>query len=429
MAGNSRIDELTKRLEKEPGSRLFAQLAEELRKEGELAQAIRVCREGLLRHPSYPSARMTLGRALLDTGAWAEARTEFDAVLKAAPDNILASRFLAECHEGLGELDRAVEQYQATLRYVPGDKQITARLEAIRQKRASAEVASAASPTVVLRAPTAPEPEALARTVLMPAPPRAAAAAPAFEPAPPVELPPIPLVDADEEFELERPYDAMARASQPAAPSSFPTPELESVSATEATLPRLRAPDVSFPPLPVENLEVTSRFTALDEEVVAEPVEEAPVAPTTEPAAPAEARERAGLDTLFRFSALEEVEAPPASVAEAAPAAPARPVAPPPAPTTSLSGDAGAGEIVSPTLAELYFSQGHIEKAIEVYRKLLRGGGDNEKARLRLIELEALVRHESASVAVPTPSRDERRAAIVRTIDRLERLLSAVRSH
>jgi len=111
LAPNPRIDELRKRLDKEPASRLFAQLAEELRKEGELAEAIRICREGLQKHPNYPSARMTLGRALLDTKDLSAARTEFEAVLKAAPDNILASRFLAECHEGLGDLDRAAAQY------------------------------------------------------------------------------------------------------------------------------------------------------------------------------------------------------------------------------------------------------------------------------------------------------------------------------
>ena len=69
MAGNPRIDDLRKRLDRDPGSRLFAQLAEELRKDGELEEAIRVCRQGLQKHPAYPSARMTLGRALLDTGA------------------------------------------------------------------------------------------------------------------------------------------------------------------------------------------------------------------------------------------------------------------------------------------------------------------------------------------------------------------------
>ncbi len=77
----SRIDDLRKRLEKDPGSRLFAQLAEELRKAGDLDDAIEVCRSGLKKHPAYASAHMTLGRALFDKGELAEARTELEAVL------------------------------------------------------------------------------------------------------------------------------------------------------------------------------------------------------------------------------------------------------------------------------------------------------------------------------------------------------------
>ena len=57
---NPRIDDLRKKLDREPASRLFAQLAEELRKEGDLAEAVRVARQGLSHHPNYPSARMTL---------------------------------------------------------------------------------------------------------------------------------------------------------------------------------------------------------------------------------------------------------------------------------------------------------------------------------------------------------------------------------
>ena len=74
MAANPRIDDLRKRLEKEPDSRLFAQLAEELRKDGEFEEAIRPRAGRPARHPAYPSARMTLGRALFDTGDMAAAR-------------------------------------------------------------------------------------------------------------------------------------------------------------------------------------------------------------------------------------------------------------------------------------------------------------------------------------------------------------------
>jgi len=90
-----------------------------------------------------------------------------------------------------------------------------------------------------------------------------------------------------------------------------------------------------------------------------------------------------------------------------------------------------AGEIVSPTIAELYFGQGHIDKAIDVYRRLLRGGPENEKARRRLLELEALdrrMREEAAPGTAATGlSREERRAAIERTIARLEALLTVLR--
>ena len=131
MAGNPRIDELRKKLDKEPGSRLFAQLAEELRKDGDLEDAIQVAREGLQKHSNYPSARMTLGRALFDTGDWAAARAEFELVLKGAPDNILASRLLAESLEGLGDVPAAVARYKKTLILAPGDKQVLERLEAL----------------------------------------------------------------------------------------------------------------------------------------------------------------------------------------------------------------------------------------------------------------------------------------------------------
>ena len=93
---DSRIDELRRRIERDPGSRLFAQLAEEHRKAGEHAEAIRVARAGLVQHPAYPSARLTLGRALLDSGDPARARVELETALRDAPDNILASRFLGQ---------------------------------------------------------------------------------------------------------------------------------------------------------------------------------------------------------------------------------------------------------------------------------------------------------------------------------------------
>jgi len=86
-------------VQKDPASIAFAQLAEEHRRLGEFEKAIRVCRAGLRQHPGYLSARVTLGRALIDTGHLDDARRELEQVLTAAPDNLAAAQALAEIRQ------------------------------------------------------------------------------------------------------------------------------------------------------------------------------------------------------------------------------------------------------------------------------------------------------------------------------------------
>jgi tetratricopeptide (TPR) repeat protein len=99
MADNPRIEELRRRVHADPASIAFAALAEEYRRTGNYADAIETCRIGLQRHPSYLSARVTLGRALMETAQYDDARGELEVVLKAAPENLAAIRGLAEIHE------------------------------------------------------------------------------------------------------------------------------------------------------------------------------------------------------------------------------------------------------------------------------------------------------------------------------------------
>jgi len=103
MTDNPRIEALRRRVEKDPASIAFAQLAEEYRRGGDHQQAIAICREGLARHPGYLSAQVTLGRALIELGQFDEARKELEAVLRVAPDNLAAIRALAEIHQQAGE--------------------------------------------------------------------------------------------------------------------------------------------------------------------------------------------------------------------------------------------------------------------------------------------------------------------------------------
>jgi tetratricopeptide (TPR) repeat protein len=109
MSENPRIDELRRRVDKDPSSIAFAQLAEEYRRIGDYIQAVKICRDGLGRHPGYLSAQVTLGRALMELKNFDEARIELEAVLKVAPDNLAAIRALAEIHQQTGEIAEIVK--------------------------------------------------------------------------------------------------------------------------------------------------------------------------------------------------------------------------------------------------------------------------------------------------------------------------------
>lgn len=102
-ADNPRVEDLRRRIQQDPASIAFAQLAEEHRRAGDYDEAVRVCRAGLQQHPFYVSAHVTLARALMELGQLDEAQAEFEHVLLAAPDNLIAVRSMAELHQRRGE--------------------------------------------------------------------------------------------------------------------------------------------------------------------------------------------------------------------------------------------------------------------------------------------------------------------------------------
>jgi predicted Zn-dependent protease len=112
---HKRLDELRRRVEKDPASIAFASLAEELRKAGQHDEAVRVCRAGLEHHPNYLSARVTLGRALVELQQFPEARIELKYVLHAAPDNLLAQKGMNELEQRAGPHVQAVPTVAQTV--------------------------------------------------------------------------------------------------------------------------------------------------------------------------------------------------------------------------------------------------------------------------------------------------------------------------
>jgi tetratricopeptide (TPR) repeat protein len=121
MPVNQRLEDLRRRVQQDPSSIAFAQLAEEYRRARQLQEAVDVCRAGLAIHPGYISARVTLGRALLDLEQLDDARQELERVLKSAPENLAAIRGLAEIHHRRGALAEALSEYRAALALARND--------------------------------------------------------------------------------------------------------------------------------------------------------------------------------------------------------------------------------------------------------------------------------------------------------------------
>ncbi len=519
----SRIEELRRRIERDPGSRLFAQLAEQLRKEGELGEAIGVARAGLERHPNYPSARLTLGRALLDSGDPAAARAELDAAAKGAPDNILASRLLGEALETLGDLGGALLQFRRTLEMAPSDRHVEARVQAIQERLGApaagegargggtgASAASGGAPdhtkpmTAVKRADApppgaagAPDPEDVDEgdgglpptiRIRMPGDPVGGVRAPM---PPPAVLTHPPAVAASPEggttpssgepAREETTLPARTRLADEALPGTLPGAAAAEGANPDAEAPAQAATSPESPPEGGGGPGATGGAGSRETTLVGNPADDSDLAPTLPSSKAAEyavmdeslpppappgsvtapkgveaeggapgpgAPERAGDDRAWPGAEPAAVHEPappssepPPSVLEPAavagpPAATEPPAVEPPAAAPSAvaamePADTTGTPLSSGTLAELYFQQGLLERAIEIYREVLAGEPGNEAARARLAEIaaeaEASAAEGPARPAGEGEGREPRRRALERTIERLEALLAIVR--
>lgn len=129
-----RIEDLKRRIQKDPASIAFAQLAEEYRRAGQSREAIDVCRTGLKHHPGYLSARVTLGRALLETGQLEQAEHELTDVLRLAPENLAARRGIAEAFARRGDDAAALTHYEMALALAPRDLELQHAVTSLRER-------------------------------------------------------------------------------------------------------------------------------------------------------------------------------------------------------------------------------------------------------------------------------------------------------
>jgi hypothetical protein len=212
-----------------------------------------------------------------------------------------------------------------------------------------------------------------------------------------------------------------------------PPPAVAPAASVEVVAP---PPVVSAPPAEPEAIPAPTATAAY---APAEPT------PAPEPISPAEAPPAPGPSQSVEVA--WEAPAPlpalsPVAMPEAPPSRDEWPLAMEDAPETAepaaaIAAQSPSGELMSPTLAELYFNQGFTDKAVEVYRQLAERDPANDRLRRRLAELQGIGQPFSLPtplaaapqpVGAPDPSdRAARRVVLERTIARLEGMLASIK--
>jgi tetratricopeptide (TPR) repeat protein len=123
------VEKYRKALAQDPGSRMFAALADALRRSGDIKAAIAVAEDGVNKHPKYLSGIVVLAQAYFADQRFADALELFIKVVKLNPENLLAHRAMAEIYDRLGEHENAVRAYTAITILDHNDKKARERLQ------------------------------------------------------------------------------------------------------------------------------------------------------------------------------------------------------------------------------------------------------------------------------------------------------------
>ncbi|HEU5185092.1 MAG TPA: tetratricopeptide repeat protein [Gemmatimonadaceae bacterium] len=130
MANHALIEDLLRQYAENP-RRVFARLANELRKSGDYDRAIEICRGQIPHQPGYISGHIVLGQSLYDCGRLDEARQTFETALNLDPENLIALRHLGDIARQHGENEVAKGWYRRLLEVDPQNDEVIAQLEAM----------------------------------------------------------------------------------------------------------------------------------------------------------------------------------------------------------------------------------------------------------------------------------------------------------
>jgi tetratricopeptide (TPR) repeat protein len=342
-ATNPKIEELRFKLKTDPKSRLFYQLAEELRRAGQFAESEKILRSGLSVYPAYLAAWVSLGRVLRELKDDAGAVDPLNKALQLDPGNVVAARLLADAYLAIGDKVEAIKKYKLVYALLPSDETLQEQIAKLEQdlaaEAAEPEPQAEEAPPEVEEAP--PEPRVEVEEV------------PQFF-APPVEESPFdktipPFGEAAEILGEKARAEEETGDAEPMAFAHEESPfEDPAETYTEAALEIEAPPGIHIAAAP------------LAAEVPAPAVDEIPA-----------------IDDMPRVDEVEEPEAPEELLAEVEPTPDPFETEPPPA---SPRGDAAD----TSTMADLYARQGLIDDARHIYENILARDPGNHEVRAKL---------------------------------------------
>lgn len=111
----STIDEYKKTLSQNPMSQIFVLLAEGLREQGKLQEALSISKSGVIKHPKLASGLVVHSRVLVDLKQFDEAYPFLQKAKTLAPENILVHQLLGEVYIHRKEPKNALNAFKRVL--------------------------------------------------------------------------------------------------------------------------------------------------------------------------------------------------------------------------------------------------------------------------------------------------------------------------
>ncbi|HYC34083.1 MAG TPA: tetratricopeptide repeat protein, partial [Gemmatimonadales bacterium] len=130
---------LTQRLADEPGSLAFLELAEALRRRGQLEAAAKVARGGVNRYPGLADAHDLLGRILSDLGDLAGAFDAWADALRLDPMRVGALKGVAFLYFKAGDVEAALAHLERASEADPDDPSVLQAMARVRRDGRAAQ--------------------------------------------------------------------------------------------------------------------------------------------------------------------------------------------------------------------------------------------------------------------------------------------------